>query len=64
MLQNTQPIIDGILVTDPPRTIDAPTTAQIKQAIMDDLGYDDPTADSIASDLTTLLETQERNPQL
>lgn len=64
MLQNTQPIIDDILATDPPRTIDAPTTAQIKQAIMDDLGVDDPTADPIASDLATLLETQERNPQL
>lgn len=62
-MQNLQPIVDGILATDPPRVIDA-VTSGIKQAIMDDLSMNDATAAPIATAFATLLETQARNTAL
>lgn len=63
MMTNLQPLIDALLATDPPRTIDAGTEASIRQAIVDDMGiYAD--VNGIYAVLSPALETVPRNPSL
>ena len=64
MLTNTQPIIDSILATPPPRFINATVQAQLKQALIDDLGISSGQADTIVAALIVILDSLPRNSAL
>lgn len=63
MMANTQPLVDALLVTDPPRTIDAGTEVAIRAAITADLGVY-ANVDAIYAGFSAMLETVARNASL
>lgn len=64
MMTNLQPLVDALLVTNPPRTIDAGAEAAIKAAITADTGGSVAETDTFYAGIAPVLTTVDRNASL